>query len=1163
MLRRAQIVGFFLLLIALVAGTSLLAQAGDDEGASEQEITTTTEAGPSTSLSSTPTSTTVPQASTTVLPPAGPTTEPATTSTEIPSTSRTAPQSSTTSSVAPTSTTELATTSTIETTTTETQPTTTQATTTTIETTTTETQPTTTEATTTTTEAQPTTVEVSGEAGLRLGDEVRPGPNLLRLNIFDQASDERLQSIVYTGQTNTGEFSAELRTDLTYRIDVIVCCNAPTVTLSFRDLQFSEDTELDLTVAAVEVVFEVINEAGDPVPDAAIVIPTASGSNGKATWTARVYATPTDENGETRTVLPIGTSSDDERLPTLELADGVKTTFQFTVLGGESTDNPDGPDDPSDPVSTTTVPTTITEPTITEPATTEPTTTEPETTTSEPDTPTTEPATTEPTTTAAPTTEATTTSLDPTSTTESTLLVLLEDAEDSTTSVAEPDPTTTADSTVSEPITTTAPITTSAPGPDPVTTIDSQPQETTEPPESTTVPTESTTSEPGSNPQTTTTTPTEPPSTTEPTGPGTTIDAANPDPIDPTPAGAHTVRITLIAPTSVKLSGKAGLEILGDLTPGSHSLRINFYRSGTDELGSQVTYTGEDNDGSYETHLIAGAAYRAEVIVCCEGPTVRLVFDDLVFPETTTRDFLVPAAKFDIKVVGSEGDIIHDVTVAFDELQGTSTAGSIPWYASGRPSFDSTTDRFPVVLPIGAVNNPDQPDEPAEASDPTEASEEIAATTIIIGEADPVAFTIPAITFNTNGLTIEVSEDADSTSTDPSLTRPWVTPSLSVEPNEAGWINQEAEIAWTVSDPEPSVGLPETDLAPTPVDKEGAHTYWSDEACDLEQNCSKGSLEVSLDTKAPSVEIDGLSRDHDEDVVLHTEPTLTCSAEDSGSGLDGECTIETRVVSSEPRQDETPEAEADDDDTQPGTTGPATTLPEATQTDGADTTEPDTTEPDTTEPVTTEPDTTEPVTTEPDTTQPDTTQPDTTAPEEADVGGPEVFVTTYEVTATATDIAGNVTTETETYRMESEEQVEVPSTTTTTAPTSPTTETTVSTTTTLPETTTTENGSTTVSETPATATTIAEDESTTMPETTTPPETTTSEATVPETTTPETTTTPEPTVPEVTAPETPASLTQAALVQTASRARANSSTMSSASSQPTEILIRLSRHGWG
>ena len=121
-----------------------------------------------------------------------------------------------------------------------------------------------------------------------------------------------------------------------------------------------------------------------------------------------------------------------------------------------------------------------------------------------------------------------------------------------------------------------------------------------------------------------------------------------------------------------------------------------------------------------------------------------------------------------------------------------------PWHASGQPKFDSGSTTFPVVLPIGSIISTDQ------------TSEDIGPTSLIVGDADAVSFTVPTLTFNINTLVIKLNEDGDTAVAEPELTRPWVTPTLSAEANEAGWINAAAEINWTVTDPAPEAGLPHT-----------------------------------------------------------------------------------------------------------------------------------------------------------------------------------------------------------------------------------------------------------------------------------------------------------------------------------------------------------------
>ncbi|MBX6334924.1 hypothetical protein IRY61_06340 [Candidatus Saccharibacteria bacterium] len=70
------------------------------------------------------------------------------------------------------------------------------------------------------------------------------------------------------------------------------------------------------------------------------------------------------------------------------------------------------------------------------------------------------------------------------------------------------------------------------------------------------------------------------------------------------------------------------------------------------------------------------------------------------------------------------------------------------------------------------------------------------------------------------------------------------------EPDADGWYKDNVTITWTVTDPEPSSGTP-TQPAQTVADREGAHTYTSDESCDPLGNCATGSIEIKIDKTAP------------------------------------------------------------------------------------------------------------------------------------------------------------------------------------------------------------------------------------------------------------------------------------------------------------------------
>lgn len=90
---------------------------------------------------------------------------------------------------------------------------------------------------------------------------------------------------------------------------------------------------------------------------------------------------------------------------------------------------------------------------------------------------------------------------------------------------------------------------------------------------------------------------------------------------------------------------------------------------------------------------------------------------------------------------------------------------------------------------------------------------------------------------------LEISELADDVP-------PEVTGTPDREPDADDWYKDDVTITWSVIDPEPSSGAP-TQPAPMAADKEGVHTYTSDESCDPLGNCATGSIEIKIDKTAP------------------------------------------------------------------------------------------------------------------------------------------------------------------------------------------------------------------------------------------------------------------------------------------------------------------------
>lgn len=71
-------------------------------------------------------------------------------------------------------------------------------------------------------------------------------------------------------------------------------------------------------------------------------------------------------------------------------------------------------------------------------------------------------------------------------------------------------------------------------------------------------------------------------------------------------------------------------------------------------------------------------------------------------------------------------------------------------------------------------------------------------------------------------------------------------------PNSAGWYNNDVNIDWQATDSAPSSGTP-TDPPDTLATLEGTNTYTSAPSCDPAGNCATGSLTLSIDKIAPSI----------------------------------------------------------------------------------------------------------------------------------------------------------------------------------------------------------------------------------------------------------------------------------------------------------------------
>ncbi len=94
--------------------------------------------------------------------------------------------------------------------------------------------------------------------------------------------------------------------------------------------------------------------------------------------------------------------------------------------------------------------------------------------------------------------------------------------------------------------------------------------------------------------------------------------------------------------------------------------------------------------------------------------------------------------------------------------------------------------------------------------------------------------------------------DAEISDPPADSTPPQVSGALNTQPNALGWLNASTTISWSSIDPEPSSGIP-TQPTSTEVNNEGEYVVTSDPSCDPLNNCATGSMNVKLDSTAPTL----------------------------------------------------------------------------------------------------------------------------------------------------------------------------------------------------------------------------------------------------------------------------------------------------------------------
>ncbi len=120
----------------------------------------------------------------------------------------------------------------------------------------------------------------------------------------------------------------------------------------------------------------------------------------------------------------------------------------------------------------------------------------------------------------------------------------------------------------------------------------------------------------------------------------------------------------------------------------------------------------------------------------------------------------------------------------------------------------------------------------------------------------------------------------------PDITDPTITPSVTPAPNAAGWNNGAVTVTFVCDDPPPNPSGITSCTDPTPIATEGGGTVVAGTAVDWAGNTSSIDAVVNIDLTPPAVTILGVT----DGELVFTMPTVSCTATDALSGVDGACT---------------------------------------------------------------------------------------------------------------------------------------------------------------------------------------------------------------------------------------------------------------------------------
>lgn len=193
----------------------------------------------------------------------------------------------------------------------------------------------------------------------------------------------------------------------------------------------------------------------------------------------------------------------------------------------------------------------------------------------------------------------------------------------------------------------------------------------------------------------------------------------------------------------------------------------------------------------------------------------------------TTVDMRMPTVDVDFEVLGTDGQPLNDFEIQLIATPSNTNglpAGVTSWFSFEAAIRGTATER----LPLGLAEKPNM----------------TPIGRLILPGGQVTNFHPPAITSDGQTITLDLRLLSDTVA-------PIVTASVSPAPSSWGWNNSPVTVDWTVIDPAPSSGG-NFNPTQTVVTAEGPTQVTTGPWCDAANNCSSGSVTVSIDTRPPT-----------------------------------------------------------------------------------------------------------------------------------------------------------------------------------------------------------------------------------------------------------------------------------------------------------------------